>query len=111
VVIDGLLQRGVEVRVHDPEAMTTARRYFDGRVTWCAHNYDALDGANALLILTEWKPYRTPDFVRMKQLMAQPIIFDGRNLFDPKRMEELGFEYASVGRSSHRGRTAARSAA
>jgi len=75
-----------------------AKRHFGGRVTYCEHNYDALRGADALLIITEWKPYRRPDFQKMKGLMKRPIIFDGRNLFEPERMRELGFEYVSVGR-------------
>jgi UDPglucose 6-dehydrogenase len=99
VVVSGLLERGARVRVHDPEAMTEARRLFRDRVTYCENNYTALEDADALLILTEWKQYRTPDFARMKMLMREPVILDGRNLFDPRRMRALGFEYAGIGRS------------
>lgn len=98
VVVNGLLERGARVQVHDPQALGVARRHFEDRVTYCEHNYDALTGADALLIITEWKPYRRPDFQKMKGLMRQPIIFDGRNLFEPERMRELGFEYVSMGR-------------
>ncbi len=98
VVVDGLLERGARVQVHDPQALEVAKRHFGDRVTYCEHNYDALTGADALLIITEWKPYRRPDFQKMKRLMRQPIIFDGRNLFEPERMRELGFEYVSMGR-------------
>ncbi len=99
VVVRGLVERGAHVCVHDPEALAVARRTFGRDVAYFESNYDALEGADALLILTEWKPYRTPDFQRMKQLMREPVIFDGRNLFDPRRMRELGFEYVGVGRA------------
>jgi len=98
VVVEGLLERGARVQVHDPQALEVAKRHFGDRVTYCEHNYDALTDADALLIITEWKPYRRPDFQKMKGLMRQPIIFDGRNLFKPERMRELGFEYVSIGR-------------
>jgi len=98
VIVEGLLERGARVQVHDPQAMGVARRHFGDRVVYCDHNYDALAGADALLIITEWKPYRRPDFQKMRGLMRQPIILDGRNLFEPERMRELGFEYMSIGR-------------
>ena len=99
VIVEGLLERGARVRVHDPQAMSEARRRFGDRVTYCEHNYDALPDADALLILTEWQPYRRPDFSRIRKVMRSPIIFDGRNLFDPIRMRDQGFEYFSIGRS------------
>lgn len=99
VVVQGLLEHGARVHVHDPEALTEARRVFGDRIAYFDNNYDALDQADALLILTEWKPFRTPDFARMIRLMREPILFDGRNLFDPRRMRELGFEYRCIGRS------------
>jgi UDPglucose 6-dehydrogenase len=98
VVVDGLLERGAVVRVHDPEAIGVARGIWGDRVTYCDTNYDAVEGADALLVVTEWKQYRTPDFPRMRQLLRQPIVFDGRNLFDPEHMRMHGFEYFSVGR-------------
>jgi UDPglucose 6-dehydrogenase len=100
VVIEGLLGRGAEVRVHDFQALEEARRRLGDRVTYCERNYDALDGADALLIITEWQPYRRPDFERMKAAMRQPLILDGRNLYEPDRMRDLGFEYRGVGRGS-----------
>ena len=100
VTIEGLLERGARVVAHDPEAMTEARRRFGDRVEWCEDDYAALEGSAALAIHTEWSPYRRPDFDRMKAAMAQPLVFDGRNLYDPKRMAKLGFEYHSVGRAS-----------
>jgi UDPglucose 6-dehydrogenase len=98
VIVDGLLERGAQVRVHDPEALHVARGIWGDRVTYCEHNYDALEGADALLIVTEWKQYRNPDFGRIRRLLRQPIILDGRNLFDPGHMGELGFDYHSMGR-------------
>jgi len=98
-VIEGLLERGAKVRVHDPEAMQSARTLFGDRIEYCGNNYDALDGAEALFLLTEWKPYRRPDFDRMRTLMKRCIVFDGRNVFDPERMTESGFEHFSVGRA------------
>lgn len=100
VTIEGLLERGGRVVAHDPEAMAEAKRRFGDRIELVKDDYVALEGAGALAIHTEWNPYRRPDFARMKAAMAQPLVFDGRNLYDPQRMAELGFEYHSVGRAS-----------
>jgi UDPglucose 6-dehydrogenase len=98
VVIDGLLDAGAAVTVHDPVAMGAARTMLGQRVAYAPHNYDALEGADALIIVTEWGQYRTPDFDRMKSLMKEPVILDGRNLFEPEHMSGLGFEYHGMGR-------------
>jgi UDPglucose 6-dehydrogenase len=98
VVLEGLLSRGAQVVVHDPEAMAAARSTFGDRIGYAESNYDALSGADALVIVTEWKQYRVPDFDRIRELLRQAVIFDGRNLYSPTRMRELGFEYVSVGR-------------
>jgi UDPglucose 6-dehydrogenase len=98
VVIEGLLERGAEIVAHDPEALVTARAVFGDRICYVASNYEATIDADALLIITEWKQYRVPDFERMRAQMRQPLILDGRNLYDPARMRELGFDYASIGR-------------
>jgi UDPglucose 6-dehydrogenase len=84
--------------VHDPEALNVARHHFGDSVEYSLNNYDCLRGADALIILTEWKLYRHPDLERVHSLLAKPIIFDGRNLFSPVRLRELGFEYSSIGR-------------
>jgi UDPglucose 6-dehydrogenase len=107
VIVDGLLQRGAKVRVHDPEAMTAARSIFGDRVEYCDANYDVLEGADALVIITEWRQYRVPDFDRMRAMMKSPVIIDGRNLFDPARMHGHGFSYFSIGRPSVRQQQAA----
>ena len=106
VIIEQLLGLGASLRAHDPEALENARRYYGDRhgprLTLHEHNYEALDGADGLLIVTEWKQYRVPDFRRMKSLLREPVIFDGRNLFEPGRMSSLGFDYTSVGRPAVR---------
>ena len=98
-VISGLLDRGAEVAVHDPEALAQARQVFGDRVTYHRVNYDALAGADALLIVTEWNEFRRPDFGRMKQMLKRPIVFDGRNLYDPEVMRAHGFAYFAIGRA------------
>lgn len=98
VLIDQLLQAGARVQVHDPAARDTARHYLGDKVTYAARSYDALHGADALAIVTEWLEYRTPDFVRVKQLLRRPLVVDGRNLYEPARMARLGFTYDSIGR-------------
>jgi len=100
VTIPALLERGAGVRAHDPVAMDEARRHFGNSIHYAESNYEALDGADALIIHTEWLPYRRPDFQRMRALLKAPIIFDGRNLYRPEKMEDLGFEHYSVGRRS-----------
>lgn len=98
VIIDALIDKGAKVQVFDPEAMKVARGIFGDKVTYCAKSYDALEGADALVIVTEWHEFREPDFSRMRKLMKSPVIFDGRNLYDPKQIKTHGFTYHSVGR-------------
>jgi UDPglucose 6-dehydrogenase len=97
VLIEELLAAGARLRVHDPIAMENARALLADRVTYCAAQYDALEGAEALAIVTEWNEFRTPNFELMRQKMKQPVIFDGRNLFDPARLRALGFVYSGIG--------------
>ena len=101
-VIEALLKAGAEVHAHDPEALVEAQRIFGDRVHYHRVNYDALKGADALLVITEWNEFRRPDFERMRQLMKHPVIFDGRNIYDPSAMRQLGFTYYSVGRQPAR---------
>ena len=100
VTIEGLLARGARVVAHDPVANDEARRIFGDRVDFADVNYDALPGATALVIHTEWHPYRRPDFGRMLDAMERPLVLDGRNLYDPGQMAERGFEYVCIGRPS-----------
>jgi UDPglucose 6-dehydrogenase len=97
-VIEGLLSEGAQVVAHDPVAERSARRYFGERIRYAALPYEALEGVDALFIVTEWNEFRHPDFDRMKALMKAPVIFDGRNIYDPARMRELGFTYQGIGR-------------
>jgi UDPglucose 6-dehydrogenase len=100
VIIDDLLAAGATVRAYDPIAMTEARRLLGARagLTLCTGVYEAAQGADALLIATEWQEFRSPDFDRLKQLLRQPRIFDGRNLYDPGLLARLGIEYHAIGR-------------
>jgi UDPglucose 6-dehydrogenase len=99
-VIESLLGAGGRVQAFDPEAMEEARKMFGDRIQYTHRNYDALHGASALLILTEWNEFRRPDFDRVKKLMMQPVIFDGRNIYDPADLRKLGFTYYSIGRDN-----------
>jgi UDPglucose 6-dehydrogenase len=98
VVIEELLAAGARIQAHDPEALGSARRIFGDRISYYETNYDALAGADALVILTEWNQFRHPNFHRIKAAMKQPTIFDGRNLYDPALMRALDFRYYSIGR-------------
>jgi UDPglucose 6-dehydrogenase len=97
-LIRAILDAGGSVRAHDPKAMEAAREVFGERLYYARDPYDALAGADALVIVTEWLLYRTPDFERMRSLLRTPLVFDGRNLYDPDRMTRLGFEYHGIGR-------------
>jgi len=98
VIVERLLALGATVRAYDPEATSTARRIFGDRITLCDKSYDALAGADALAIVTEWNEFREPDFEKMRTLLREPIVFDGRNLYSPEHMSALGFTYFSIGR-------------
>jgi UDPglucose 6-dehydrogenase len=100
IVIEALLQMGARIQAFDPEATVEARKIFGDRIVYAARNYDALDGASALLVLTEWNEFRRPDFERIKELLKEPIIFDGRNIYDPVDLKKLGFDYYSIGRKN-----------
>ncbi len=93
-----LLEKGAEVRAYDPVATENAAKELGDKVIYCDTAYEALGGAGALVIVTEWNEFRRPNFKRMAQLMKEKIIFDGRNLYDPESMREKGFVYYSVGR-------------
>jgi UDPglucose 6-dehydrogenase len=99
VIIADLLAAGAAVRVYDPEAMDTARAQLGDDVTWCQTNYAACEGADALVVVTEWNEFRRPDFERIGRLLRSPVVFDGRNVYDPERMRALGFEHVSIGRN------------
>lgn len=97
-LINALLAAGASVRAHDPEAMDTARGIWDERVTFVPQPFDALDGADALAVVTEWLVYRTPDFERIHALLGRKVLIDGRNLYEPGRVVQSGLRYAGIGR-------------
>ena len=98
VLIEQLLTAGAQVVVHDPAAMHEAKHKLGDRVQYADTGYGAIEGASALAVVTDWNEYRHPDFARMKQLLKQPLVVDGRNLYDPVKMRKLGFQYLSIGR-------------
>jgi UDPglucose 6-dehydrogenase len=100
VLVDELLAAGVALRVHDPEAMSNARRIIGDKVTYCDRPYSALEGADGLAIVTEWQEFRNPDFEIMRRLMRRQVIFDGRNLYEPRTVADHGFTYFSIGRQA-----------
>jgi UDPglucose 6-dehydrogenase len=107
-VIAGLLQRGAEITAYDPVAMDDAHRALSAdlaatpdalqRVRFAAHPLDALDGADALLLVTEWKSFQNPDFQAIARRMRKAIVFDGRNIYDPEQLQEYGIPYRGIGR-------------
>ncbi len=98
VIINSLLRAGAEVKAHDPVAMNEARKIFKSRITLLEDGYDALRGADALAIVTEWNEFRTPDLQKMKRLLKQPLIFDGRNIYNQEELRKAGFTYYGIGR-------------
>lgn len=101
VIIDYLLDKGADVVGYDPEAIETTKETFGNRIDYGEGPYDVIDGAEALLICTEWHEFRRPDLGKVRELLENPLVLDGRNLYDPARMAEMGFEYHSVGRPSY----------
>jgi len=98
-VLDLLIARGAEVYAYDPQAMANTAEIYGDKVKMVNDTFTAIDGASALIVATEWNEFRRPDFAKILHLMKLPVIFDGRNLYDPRKMKELGFEYYSVGQA------------
>jgi len=96
-IMNQLISESVKLQVHDPVAIKEARRLFGRKIKYCERPYDALKGAHAMILVTEWAEFRNPDFKRMKGLMAGNAIFDGRNIYNPKIMREMGFTYYGIG--------------
>jgi UDPglucose 6-dehydrogenase len=97
-LVQGLLAAGANVQAYDPEAMKVARGIFGSKIQYADNSYAALTGADALAIVTEWNEFREPDYSRMRKLMRTPVIFDGRNIYNPESLRALGFTYISMGR-------------
>lgn len=98
--IEYLLKEGATITTHDPEAMENVKKVLGEKIKYFSNPYDAAEGADAILIATEWPEFRAPDFERLGTLMKNKVIFDGRNLYDVSTMKELGFTYTSIGRKS-----------
>lgn len=98
-IIDEMVKRGAKVRAFDPEAMWQVQQYTDLELDMVENKYEALEGADALCIITEWNEFRTPDFPKIKSMLKAPVIFDGRNIYDLENMAEHGFYYNSIGRA------------
>jgi len=97
-IVEKLIEAGAKVRAYDPEAMKIAKGIFGNRVTFVERSYDALVGAEALALLTEWNEFREPDFAKMRKLMHSPVVFDGRNIYNREQMKADGFTYYAIGR-------------
>jgi UDPglucose 6-dehydrogenase len=98
VIISKLLEMGARVVAYDPVAMKNAEFYFKDSVVYAEDEYAALQGSDALMVVTEWNEFRNPDFGLMRARLKRPVVFDGRNIFEPEKMKELGFAYYSIGR-------------
>ncbi len=98
VLIDELLKRGASISAFDPEAMKNTREHIGDVIDFAESNYQALENADAIVVVTEWTEFREPDFERMKKLLRQPVVFDGRNIFSPSKLKGLGFSYYGIGR-------------
>jgi UDPglucose 6-dehydrogenase len=97
-IIEALLKEGAQIHTHDPAAMGEMKRKVGNVIKYYDNSYDALKGSDALIVVTEWNEFRRPDFDRMRSLMRTPLIFDGRNIYDPARLREKGFVYYGIGR-------------
>ena len=102
-LIEELLADGALIAAHDPVAMGPARAQLGDRIEYAPNPYAAVEGAEALFLVTEWNEFRQPDFARVKELMARPVVFDGRNIWNPHRLAGLGFAYYGVGRQAAKG--------
>jgi len=98
-IIQKLIEKGAIVTAHDPAAIENVKAYFDNKINYAEHSYEACTSADALVIHTEWNQYRQPNFDKLKEIMNSPVIFDGRNLYNPRKLKELGFEYFPFGRT------------
>ena len=97
-IIDELLKAGAQIKAFDPEAMKNVKALMGDKIILCDNQYDAIEGTDALAVVTEWNVFRTPDYDRIMSSLREPVVFDGRNVFDPVDMKERGFVYSSIGR-------------
>ena len=99
-IINALLERGAKVQAYDPKAVESAKEIFGNKITYSKSAYEALNDADCMLLLTEWNEFRRPDFDKIKSLMKNYVIFDGRNQYNSKRLLEKGFEYYQIGKQT-----------
>jgi UDPglucose 6-dehydrogenase len=97
VIINRLMKLGAKIKAYDPVAINEAKKVFGGKVVYGKRGYEILKGADALVIVTEWNEFREPDFDKIKRLLKTPVIFDGRNIYNPSKLKEMGFEYYGIG--------------
>ena len=97
-IINELLEAGAKIKAFDPEAMENVKALMGDKITFCDNQYDAIEATDALAVVTEWNVFRTPDYDRIMSSLREPVVFDGRNVFDPVDMKERGFVYSSIGR-------------
>ena len=103
ITIQRLMKQGARIRAYDPVAIPEARKVFGEKVVYGKRSYDIVKGADALIIVTEWNEFREPDFERIKKLLKTPVVFDGRNIYNPSKLREMGFEYYGIGYGENRG--------
>ena len=97
-IINAILELGGKVQAYDPKGFEQAKTIWGDKITYAKSSYDALNGADCMLLLTEWNEFRRPDFDKVKELLKSPVVFDGRNQYDAERMKQRGFEYICVGK-------------
>jgi len=97
--VEEFIKAGISVKAYDPEAVQTAQAHFGDKVTFCPDYYDTLEGADGLVVMTDWQQFRNPDFARIAQRLNRPVLFDGRNLYEPSYIKEMGLEYHCLGRT------------
>ena len=100
IIIKGLIEKGAKIQAYDPKAMKEAKEHYfknEHNISYCENKYKAVDGADALILITEWKEFRSPDFTRIKTLLNQSVIFDGRNQYDKEMLKKYGYEYYQIG--------------
>ena len=96
-IINSLLEKGAKIKAYDPKAMKTAKKIFKDTIEYCNNRFDVLKDSDALILITEWKEFRNPIFELIKKDLKNPIIFDGRNQYDKKYLNEIGFKYYQIG--------------
>jgi UDPglucose 6-dehydrogenase len=98
VLIEQLLEAGARIKAYDPAAMNEAKKLLGDKIAFCSDPYEAVEGVDAMALMTEWSEFHLPEFARMAEIMKNKVIFDGRNIYDPAELKRLGFTYYGIGR-------------